>query len=202
MNLKSNVQTAKIQEQFNNSIPQTTESIVINDTYSQYSSNIYVFPSQNQNQNLSDNKKQISGRLTFQNHNIKNLQNNININDSNINPNNLNERKYVKNYFSISKPGRDSNREKKINQDNYFCKTNINNIKNFNIFFVLDGHGPFGHNISEFVSKFIPSKIVNHPEIQNLQNTEEIYQKLNENNFNIISAAFISADKQLENNEE
>ena len=79
------------------------------------------------------------------------------------------------------------------------CLTNINNIKNFNIFGVLDGHGPDGHYVSEFISDFIPSKLINNPEIKALTDCEKIYNKYKENNCQIITQAFLEADKILEN---
>ncbi len=104
---------------------------------------------------------------------------------------------YVKNYGGVSRPGKDSSGEQKTNQDALVCKTNINNIKDFNIFGVLDGHGPEGHYVSEFASEFIPSNITNHPEIKSLKDPNQIYLKLKENNCNIITQAFIAADEQL-----
>ena len=37
----------------------------------------------------------------------------------------------------------------KINQDALVSITNINNINYYNIFGILDGHGPQGHYVSE-----------------------------------------------------
>jgi serine/threonine protein phosphatase PrpC len=37
----------------------------------------------------------------------------------------------------------------KINQDALVSNTNINNIKDFNIFGILDGYGPQGHYVSD-----------------------------------------------------
>ena len=79
------------------------------------------------------------------------------------------------------------------------CQTNINNIKDFNIFGVLDGHGPEGHYVSQFAAEFIPSRIINHPEIKTLKEPEKIYLKLKENNCSIITQAFVAADEQLKN---
>ena len=106
---------------------------------------------------------------------------------------------YVKNYGGVSRPGKDSSGRQKTNQDALVCQTNINNIKDFNLFGVLDGHGPDGHFVSQFAAEFIPSKIVNHPEIKILKEPEEIYQKLKENNCDIITQAFIEADSKLKN---
>lgn len=106
---------------------------------------------------------------------------------------------YVKNYGGVTHPGKDSSGNTKTNQDSFVCKTNVNNIKDFNIFGVLDGHGPDGHFVSEFVSELIPSKIIEHPEIKQLSDPELIYKKLKENNYKIIHQAFKEIDNQLKN---
>ena len=103
----------------------------------------------------------------------------------------------MKNYNGLSLPGKDFSGEAKTNQDAFVCKTNINNIKDFNVLGVLDGHGPNGHFVSEYASEFIPSKIINHPEITKLSNPESVYIKLKENNCEIITQAFLDADNQL-----
>ena len=105
----------------------------------------------------------------------------------------------IKNYSNLTKGGKEEDGLNKINQDSYISLTNINNIKDFNIFGVLDGHGPDGHFVSEFASEFIPSQIINHPEIKALKDPQQIYLKLKENNCNIITQAFVSADEKLKN---
>ena len=107
----------------------------------------------------------------------------------------------LKNYNGVSHPGRDIYGRTKTNQDAFICKTNINNIKDFNILGVLDGHGPDGHFVSEYVSVIIPDQIEQNQKIKNLSNPEEIYQKLKENNYKIINQAFIKADNLLKNME-
>ena len=94
-------------------------------------------------------------------------------------------------------PGKDISGLQKTNQDSFVFKTNINKIKDFNIFGVLDGHGPDGHYVSKFTSEFIPSLLSNHPQIKSLTETEQIYKKLKENNCKIITQTFIEADNQL-----
>ena len=84
----------------------------------------------------------------------------------------------VKSYNGMTRPGKDASGSTKTNQDAYVCKENINNIQDFNIFGVSDGHGPDGHFVSEFVSEFIPSQIINNSEIINLTSTEKIYKNL------------------------
>ena len=55
--------------------------------------------------------------------------------------------------------------------------------------------------MSNFASEFIPSQIINNPEIKELSDPELIYQKLKENNCQIITEAFLSCDEQLKNAE-
>ena len=104
---------------------------------------------------------------------------------------------WVKNYGGVSRPGKDMMGNQKINQDAIVSITNINDIKDFNIFGVLDGHGPQGHFVSVFASEFIPLQIINNKEIKALNDPEKIYDKLKENNCLIISNAFLSCDEAL-----
>lgn len=106
---------------------------------------------------------------------------------------------WVKNYGVLTLPGKDTSGSQKTNQDSFVFKTGINQIKEFNIFGVLDGHGPEGHFVSKFASEFLPSKLINHPEIKSLKDPEEIYKKLKDNNCYIITQAFIDTDNQLKN---
>ena len=103
----------------------------------------------------------------------------------------------IKGYDAITQAGIDKNFCRKINQDNYIISTNINNIKNFNIFGVLDGHGLYGHLISIFVGKYILNSFINNNELKPYFETEELYLKLKENNFKIINDIFINAEKEL-----
>lgn len=104
---------------------------------------------------------------------------------------------WVKNYGGVSRPGKDVMGNQKINQDAIVSMTNINDMKDFNIFGVLDGHGPQGHYVSEFASEFIPSEIINNEEIKALNDPEQIYEKLKENNCEIITNAFLYCDEEL-----
>jgi len=114
-----------------------------------------------------------------------------------LNNNLVNEGGILKNYSTLSRPGSNKDGMTKTNQDSLFSRLNINNVKDFNIFGVLDGHGPTGHFISQFASQFIQNYIINNPELKNLSKTEEIYFKLKENNYQIIKQAFILNDNQL-----
>jgi serine/threonine protein phosphatase PrpC len=118
-------------------------------------------------------------------------------NNLDLKNNNFNGSGYIKSYGGLSHPGRDSSGNRKTNQDSFVFLTNINNIKDFNIFGVLDGHGPDGHFVSHFATDFIPSQLTQNPEIKALSDPEKIYKKFKENNCRIITQAFVSADNQL-----
>ena len=104
----------------------------------------------------------------------------------------------LKNFAVLSRPGNDKTGMTKTNQDTLISKTNINNIKDFNIFGVLDGHGPTGHLISQFAGQFIPNCIINNPDIRRQTNPESIYFILRQNNYQIINQAFIAVDNKLQ----
>ena len=160
------------------------------------------------------NLQHLENQIPFQNHlfnqtQIKNIDlnkiNNIGSNDrKSKNEVNLKNKKFeksgwMKKYAMFTQPGKDESGNKKTNQDSFVFKTNINNIRDFNIFGVLDGHGPDGHYISQFASEFIPSHIINNPEIKTLTDPEKIYNKLKENKCRIITESFIEADNKLKN---
>lgn len=104
----------------------------------------------------------------------------------------------IKKYAASTRPGNDKTGKTKVNQDSMISSININNIKDFNIFGVLDGHGPSGHYISKFAAQFIQNYIINNPEIKNLTKLDSIYLKLKENNYQIIKQSFTLIDRQLE----
>ena len=103
-------------------------------------------------------------------------------------------------YGQISKPGRNQNGEKKINQDVALVKINIGDIKGFNIFGVLDGHGPHGHFVSKFCKNFFIRKMNSLAmECKNNQITkpEDIYARLKKSNFDFFKNAFHEADIEM-----
>ena len=104
---------------------------------------------------------------------------------------------YIKLCEALSTAGRDDDGLTKINQDSYVLERNINGVLNFNIFGVLDGHGEFGHFASQFASRYIITRIKNHPLIKGLDNPQEIYKKLTENRYQIITNIYIDTDVQI-----
>ena len=161
--------------------------------------NLFSNQIQLNNNNYINYDKPETERTTVTNDKIQNPKSDLSNKDIDVKYSDFDGSGYVKLYGGVSQPGKDSSGKQKTNQDALVCQTNINNIKDFNIFGVLDGHGPEGHYVSQFAAEFIPSNIVNHPEIQSLKEPEKIYQKLKENNCEIITQAFIAADAQLKN---
>jgi len=162
----------------------------------------------NPEQNIQENEDQYIEQKEEQNeeqnadqNEVQNEEENQEKKDPNISYNEFDFTGLLKNYGGLSRQGIDANGNQKTNQDTLVSLTNINKIKDFNIFGVLDGHGVDGHHVSNYASEFIPSQIINNPEIKELSDPELIYQKLKENNCQIITEAFLSCDEQLKNAE-
>ena len=105
--------------------------------------------------------------------------------------------KSFKCHYALSRAGKDEIGNSKTNQDTYIALTSINSIKDFDIFAVLDGHGPEGHLVSQFVSKFIQIQFQTHPGLQRIKNLDIIYEKLISKDFSIIKDIFLNADNSL-----
>ena len=105
---------------------------------------------------------------------------------------------YVKASEGLTLAGKNSQGNRKINQDTFVIEKNVNGILNFNIFGVFDGHGDDGHFVSNFVKRYLIYRIKNHPLIKKLDEPKEIYNQLKQNGFYIISKIFIDADVQVQ----
>ena len=137
------------------------------------------------------NNKNANGvmSLTFNEKEIKDINKDIN--------NAKESKNIIKGYNAVTQAGTDKNFYRKINQDFYVIETNINGIKNFNLFGVLDGHGLYGHLISLFVGKYIVNSFINHEAIKVCMDSEELYFRLRHNNYEIINDIFVNAEKEL-----
>ena len=115
----------------------------------------------------------------------------------------LMENNYIDNALinirGMSVPGKDTQNQIRLNQDSYIIKRDINNIKNFNIFGIFDGHGFYGHTISVYIKENLIKKIMEHPKIKLLNNLKYIYYQIKKNNFKIIKDIFNEIDYQLLN---
>ena len=86
----------------------------------------------------------------------------------------------------------------KINQDSFIIKQNINNIENYNLFGVLDGHGKDGHLVSQFCKETIYNKLKNHPLLQK-KDIDFLYKQLKKENYKLIENIFLETDKEIKN---
>lgn len=63
-----------------------------------------------------------------------------------------------KKFVAISKKGYVPYNKNKVNQDSYFCNYSIDD-NNCRLFGVCDGHGEYGHHVSQLVAKKLPKYI-------------------------------------------
>ena len=133
---------------------------------------------------------------------------------SNINSNikdNQNVQKEVNNkagkgfrfYGQISKPGRNQNGQSKTNQDTALIHPNVGGISGFNLFGVLDGHGPHGHFVSQFCRDYFIRKadeFANQCKKEGISTPEAIYNKLKQTKFAFIKEVFKNSDTEIANN--
>ena len=109
----------------------------------------------------------------------------------------------IKSYSYYSHKGKSFEGFQKINLDSYLILQNFNNNKDFNIFCIMDGHGPDGHFVSSFISKYLSSyfktnKKLNSPETKN--NLDFIYYKIQKHDYSLLKDAFHSAEDALYKN--
>ena len=136
--------------------------------------------------------------ITFNNTPGQNININNNINN-NMNNNN-NQGQGFAFHASITKAGKDKFGKPKINQDLPLIVVSVGDIKGFNIFGILDGHGTHGHFIAQFCKNFLINKILQFTQeckSQNIYSPEGIYNKLSLFNFQYIKDWFKDTDDEL-----
>ena len=183
-----------------NRIPKPTTNInMINEN-----KNYYNTKKKNNNNNYIENKKHLSTEMLnkkiqfltpspekeySKTNNENNIQNYL-INNALIN------------IREFSSPGKTINDQITLNQDSYIIKRDINYIKNFNIFAIFDGHGFYGHFISEYLKNNLIKKFEEHPKIKFLKNLRYIYSRIISDNYRIIREIFQELDNEILNNKE
>ena len=103
-------------------------------------------------------------------------------------------------YGQISKAGRNQNGLQKTNQDTSLIHISVGNLQGFNIFGVLDGHGPHGHFVSKFCKEFFMRTMNEYSkqcQQNNITTPEGIFNKLKENKFEFITQTFKNADLEM-----
>ena len=101
----------------------------------------------------------------------------------------------------LSQAGRDSEGKIKTNQDTSLVSLSIGGIIGFNLFGVLDGHGPNGHFVSQYCKEYFIKKMTNYVELLKqsigIVSSEGIYNELKATNFAYICDLFTQADSEL-----
>ena len=103
-------------------------------------------------------------------------------------------------YGQISKAGRNQNGLQKTNQDTSLIHISVGNLQGFNIFGVLDGHGPHGHFVSKFCKEFFIKTMNEYSkrcQQNNITTPEGIFNKLKESKFEFITQTFKNADLEM-----
>ena len=187
---------SEFSSKLNNNISTPIKTRALTNLYDQYQSPLDDLD----DVNLKDDYQQYS------NNTIEALTKNITINpeeqysNNNINfLNNNNNNIKIKSFSHLSRAGTEEDGKTKINQDSYIVLPKVNDIENFSIFAVLDGHGPHGHLVSKYVSQNIIDNITTNVLINSSKNVEDIYLSLKKNDFAIIKNAFITADENIKN---
>jgi serine/threonine protein phosphatase PrpC len=106
----------------------------------------------------------------------------------------------VKKVSSYSQAGKGEDGFTKVNQDSFLVLQNQYNMKDFNIFSVMDGHGVNGHLVSRFVTKFFTSFFKNNKKMNSNKNEDEVYYRLKKNDSDILTRAFRHAERDIAKN--
>ena len=109
----------------------------------------------------------------------------------------------VKNVASLSQAGKGEDGFTKVNQDSFLVLQNEYNLKDFNIFCVMDGHGVNGHLVSRFTTKYFSSFFKKNKKMNSSCSSEDqIFNRLKKNDYEILKRVFRHAERDLEKNGE
>lgn len=107
------------------------------------------------------------------------------------------EHKIINDYYASTLAGVDDYGEEKINQDSYLILTKINNLTNYNVFAVFDGHGPDGHLVSQFLVKYFTDFFQTNSQILKCKSEPEVYNVLINADYKILRDAVKNCENQL-----
>ena len=104
----------------------------------------------------------------------------------------------VKNVGSYSQAGKSEDGFTKVNQDSFLVLQTEYNLKDFNIFCVMDGHGNNGHLVSRYLMKYINLFFKNNKKMNaSNQNEDSIYLRLKKSDYHILRRLFRHAERDL-----
>ena len=106
---------------------------------------------------------------------------------------------HVKNVGSFSQAGKGEDGFTKVNQDSFLVLETEYNLKDFNIFCVMDGHGVNGHLVSRYVMKYIYLFFKNNKKMNSSNNNEDaVYYRLKKGDCHILKRLFRHAERDLD----
>ena len=106
---------------------------------------------------------------------------------------------HVKNVGSFSQAGKGEDGFTKVNQDSFLVLETEYNLKDFNIFCVMDGHGINGHLVSRYVMKYINLFFKNNKKMNSSNNNEDaVYYRLKKGDCHILKKLFRHAERDLD----
>ena len=104
----------------------------------------------------------------------------------------------VKNVGSYSQAGKSEDGFTKVNQDSFLVLQTEYNLKDFNIFCVMDGHGVNGHLVSRYLMKYINLFFKNNKKMNSSNNNEDaVYYRLKKSDYHILRRLFRHAERDL-----
>ena len=81
----------------------------------------------------------------------------------------------------MTKAGRNQDGKTKTDQDTPLVHLNVGDIAGFNLFGVLDGHGPDGHYVSRFCRDYFIKRMIGYADYckkKGLKTPDSIYEEL------------------------
>ena len=201
-----NLLNSQPQKEENNKINQNEEEseiIMQNSEFSIINNNNYILNNQNIYQNINinifqNNSGNNNTNINQKRNNVNNNQNaNINIDNTTMRDISISSNCGIRASKSLTQAGKERTGHRKKNQDNYIIEKNINNIFEFNIFAVLDGHGDNGHIISQLASKYLIKKFISIT--KDFNDVESIYNFFKKSEYQKIINIFLEIDKEIIN---
>ena len=105
----------------------------------------------------------------------------------------------VKSVSSQSQAGKGEDGFTKVNQDSFLVLQNEYNLKDFNVFSVMDGHGVNGHLVSRFTTKYFTNFFKKNKKMNACNSDEDqLYYRLKKNESDILKRLFRHAERDLE----
>ena len=182
----------------NNQMEEESEIINQNSDFSIINNNNYILNNQNIYQNININIFQNGSNSNNKKNNINpnNNQNpNINIDNTTMRDISISSNCGIRASKSLTQAGKERTGHRKKNQDNFIIEKNINNIFEFNIFAVLDGHGDNGHIVSQLASKYLIKKFTSIT--KDFNDVESIYNFFNQSDYQKIINIFLETDSEI-----